>query len=328
MSNHTKKVRTKMICWLCICVVMLCTLSSSGLTEMHRVLLVPLNQNSCEHADYMMELAEHGFQKDCQNTSANIEGLLPLCDSTVLALEPCKVSYYYVNSGNTLDEVAQTLRHQRYETSVGYSLYGDKIFDYTNYLPSKVYATASYRQEFLDNFGTLAIHNHPSGGPFSVNDLYAEAKFNTPIAMVIGNEYTYMIQPMWDGWGDPEALRLFYSEQIQKYETMAWSYVRNTYRYSAQKLLNEPERQDDGSLKWYCDNAVRKALYGGSASGTIMLDIGTWYYDKALKETAKKFNLLYVRELTDVFDFTNIDVCRPATECVPVMRKSIERVFY
>lgn len=308
----------------CLLVVGL-LLTSSETTTLCKAEALPLRSDPCEQTFLRYGAATKAVLTNDFTDPNHVEPALSLNDALHLETAPSTTAYWHVDSGNNLAQVAQKLRKQNYETAVGFTYFGEKAFDYTNFLPSSVKATASHRQEFLKNHGTLSIHNHPSEQPFSAGDLYTESKLNVPILMVITDRYTYTLQPL-SGWADPTELKTFYQERSQYYSNWTGAYLENTYRYSANKLLSEPERPDDGSFGWFCDHEVREALLAGQTSD-IGINIGVWYLNEVLKETAQKFNLLYTRELTDEFDFMDASVFCPAriTKLRAVALKARER---
>lgn len=218
--------------------------------------------------------------------------------------------YYYTNSGSSLQQVVQSLRKQRYESAVGFRRTGEKLYDYTNFLPSRVHATSSYRRAFAERGGTLSIHNHPSNSPFSAKDLHTEASLGTPIAMVISDRYIYTVQPLGDSWGDPEAIQNYYTEQIEAYQAMIADYRESINEsFVAEEILSAAPHPDDGSYKWFYRNEIRQQLLSGKTEN-ITVPEGIWSMDKAMERVAEKFNLLYTRVETDKFKY-NDDLFTP-----------------
>lgn len=86
-----------------------------------------------------------------------------------------------IDNGSTLEEVANNIKNQSYESIAGFDSEGKKLFNYTCNLKGQVFTTNTQREDFANHDGTLVIHNHPSDSSFSAADLYAEAYWNTPL---------------------------------------------------------------------------------------------------------------------------------------------------
>ncbi len=223
---------------------------------------------------------------------------------------------YAANSGGSLHAVVQTLRKQNYESAVGFSISAQKLFDYTNRCPWKVVGSALHRANFLELDGTLSIHNHPSCQAFSAQDLYAEALFNTPIAMVVTDRYVYTVQPKSGEWADPQALKDYCSSQQDLYLKRAQSYLDSiNHTYRPDKILSAPRTPDNGSYQWFWQEEIRKQLQKGNVS-SVSVSTGIWVTDQAMRQTARKFNLLYTRVETDYFNAGDYTVFVPVARLI------------
>ena len=197
---------------------------------------------------------------------------------------------YEINNGETLAEVAANLRKQEFESVLGFSNQGEKLFNYTSNLRSHSYITSTQFYEFLENDGQLFIHNHPSSCGFSAQDLYVEAKYQAPCAMVISDVYVYTIAAGNSGWGSPEALRDFYQERYNAYLAESTAYIA-TLRVNRRDALATPLTPDDGSLAWFCQSEIQQCLRS-NPEGDVVIRTGFWVTHRALLDTAAKFELI------------------------------------
>lgn len=215
---------------------------------------------------------------------------------------------YEYDNGDTLAEVAESLRQQKFESAVGFDSEGKKILNYTSYIQNHTYMTSTLIKAFLEDDGTLFIHNHPSSAGFSVQDLFVAAKYQIPRIMVISELYVYTLEPATaEGWGDPAEIRNFYKTAYNERLEEATDYLNHT-SYKRSEILAKPEREDDGSLEWFCENEARRSALEDSASFTI--HIGFWVSNQALIDTAAEFGLYYQRAYYEEFDFTDVAICQ------------------
>lgn len=208
---------------------------------------------------------------------------------------------YEIDNGDTLAEVAANLRKQEFESVLGFSHQGEKLFNYTSNLRSHAYITSTQFYEFLENDGRLFIHNHPSSCGFSAQDLYVEAKYQAPCAMVISDVYIYLIAAGESGWGKPEELRDYYQARYDAYLTEAIDYI-STLKVSRRDALAAPVTPDDGSLAWFCQDEIRQCLTN-NPDGDVVIRTGLWVTHRALLDAAARFDLIYSRTPSDSFNF-------------------------
>lgn len=213
------------------------------------------------------------------------------------------VQIYNVNDGNSFYEIAQNIRARDYESIIGFDVNGNKLFDCTSYLPSKSYTTAAIRRNFTLDYGTTIIHNHPSGSAFSAQDIYTEARYQTPRIIAIGNQYTYVFEPTTTGWGDPDAMKQFYEWRYNAYYDEATETVKN-FTYDRKTILNLADTPDDGSCHWFCVQ-ITKSILRANPNASVSFPIGIWITHRTMQDVAQQFNMLYYRVATDSFDFTD-----------------------
>lgn len=237
-------------------------------------------------------------------------------DTTTISQEPiltAKGNYIYpVNNGGCLDEVIQNLRGAEYESVCGFDYVGNKILDYTSYKKNTAYTTVPMREDFLNRGGLVLAHNHPSGNAFSGKDLYAEALYKTPCAMVISNEYIYTVMPGAQGWGNPEELRDYWQASYNYHLSYALSFTRN-YQVDRQAVINSPDRPDNGTMAWVCDQAIKDAAANGKTSGSLKVPLGGWVSHMTMLDVAARFQLNYQRYLTDEFSEAALGLFWPST---------------
>lgn len=209
------------------------------------------------------------------------------------------------DNGSTLAEVAVNIRTQEYEYMAGFDCYGNKLLNNTCNLKSSVASTNTQRTDFVRRNGTLIVHNHPSGSSFSAKDIYAEASWDTPCAMVISERYVYTLTPGDSGWGDPSALEEYHNQRRVFYETLTNTALASP-EFNPKNLLQAPVREDDGTFAWFCENEVR-AHYARNPHAYFVLDTGLWITNRTVEDVAYKFELNYQRVPFDEFDFKNFD---------------------
>lgn len=201
---------------------------------------------------------------------------------------------YLSDNGSTLDEVVQNLRWQDYEYHCGFDYQGAKLFDYTNQLTNHVYSTRSMRREFANLGGTVVVHNHPSGSAFSGQDLYAEALFNTPCIIAVGQEYVYVLRTGASGWSDPSTIKQYWQNSYDYHLNYANDYItQQGGNYSA------PTGVDDGSFEWFYNNYMWRAAQSGERPQK--LPYGLWVSHAVMRDVAGKFQLNYQRYAADGF---------------------------
>lgn len=162
-----------------------------------------------------------------------------------------------------------SIKDQDFETLATFDSNGKLLFETTSNNPDFVNITSEQLEQFWNEDGALTLHNHPSGSTFSATDLKAEAARGTRRAMIVTHDELYILEPGWQGWGDPEQLCRVYSAYSEAYaaEVTAHAEIRSP---SAQLI---------------------------------------WVQHQALLATADEFGLGYQRmSLDEVFCFHGIEV--------------------
>ncbi len=213
---------------------------------------------------------------------------------------------YHVDSGDTLAEVAETLRNQDYETVVGFSKGGMKLFDCTSYGETSSYTTTTIRDQFAENGGVLVVHNHPEEGSFSAVDLYTEASLGTRRLMVISPDYVYTLDfGAMQGKIAPEKLQKFYLQSTAERSAEIETYIDNLNgTFTRKEIAAMPAPEDTESVDGYCLNAIQTYLRENYHS-KVSINTGIWITHQAMLDTAEEFNLAYERTPYDEFDFTS-----------------------
>ncbi len=205
---------------------------------------------------------------------------------------------YCANSGNTIQDVINNLRYSDYEIVCGFDANGNKMFDYTSYQHNLAYTTNAQRSEFYNNGGTIVAHNHPSGSSFSGQDLYAEAIYDTPCAMVISKDYVYIAEPTNVAWDDATAIHDYWQASFNYHINYLSDYVYS-HPYNRQAILNSPDTPDDGSVQWFCQHEIKTCLQNNSE---VIVRAGIWASHRAMLDLAGHFNIEYYRYPIDEFD--------------------------
>lgn len=218
---------------------------------------------------------------------------------------------YQVNNGSSLEEVIQNLRGAEYESVCGFDYVGNKLLDCTSYQRNTVYTTGAMREDFLNLGGVVIAHNHPSGNSFSGQDIYVEASYKTPCAMVISDTYTYTLTPSAWGWGDPEELLQYWQASYRYHLDYALSYTRNYYA-DHKAIIAAPDVPNDDTMAWVCNRAIKDAAANGDV-GPIKVPVGGWVSHMTMLDVAAKFSLNYQRYLTDEFSETALGMFWPST---------------
>lgn len=151
----------------------------------------------------------------CQKTKK--EGL-KMTEETLLTCILESIQNLYHNnseSGNSLPEVIQNIRHQPYEIAAIFDQYGHKICEQTNHreelcaiaLPAEWQASAH-----------LMIHNHVVDGTFSPEDIVTAKDLDIQIVLVVTPHYNfYLLRPV-SGWPDNDDWLEEYRTIIQMYQ--------------------------------------------------------------------------------------------------------------
>lgn len=217
---------------------------------------------------------------------------------------------YPTDNGDTLAEIIRALRGKEIEFACGFYQNGQKAFEVTSNMTTKVYTTHSMRTDFIKDGGTLFVHNHPSGSAFSGQDLKSAAENEFERTMIISDEYIYTLEPTDVGWGEPTAMKDYWTERHNYYVAYSDAFFE-TYRPSTKALLAIEEfPTDDSSLKWFCDYEVWKSVKEDPEQ-LVWIDIGLWNSHHTMLDVAEKFQMEYHRYVTDEFDATNPKVFLP-----------------
>lgn len=218
---------------------------------------------------------------------------------------------YRANNGSSLEEVVENLRKAEYESICGFDYVGNKLLDCTSYRKNTAYTTSAMREDFLNLGGMVMAHNHPSGNSFSGQDIYVEASYRTPCAMVISDTYVYTLTPGAWGWGDPEALLQYWQASYSYHLDYALSYTRNYYA-DHQAIIAAPDVPNDDTMAWVCNRAIKDAAVNGDV-GPIKVPVGGWVSHMTMLDVAARFGLGYQRYLTDEFSEAALGIFWPST---------------
>lgn len=218
---------------------------------------------------------------------------------------------YQSDNGASLDEVVGALRNSEYETDCGFDYVGNKILDCTSYKKRTVYTTSQMRADFSNLGGVLMAHNHPSGNAFSGQDLYAEATYGTPCAMVISDNYIYTLMPGAWGWDDPEELLEYWQASYDYHLNYALSYTRNYY-VDHREIIRSPDVPNDDTMAWVCNRAIKDAAANGD-TGPIKVPVGGWVSHMTMLDVAAHFQMDYRRYPTNEFNEARLGLFLPST---------------
>lgn len=210
---------------------------------------------------------------------------------------------YPADSGSSLPEAVATIIEQDFETVVGFDENGEKILDSTSYLKSKVYTSSSQRKAFAEQDGILIIHNHPNGNSFSSQDLYTEAKYQTPRIMVVSKIFTYILEPQEEGWGDPSEMATYWRERRDYYVGYVSEYMA-AFRHSVSDVMAWELGDDDGSYDWFCKKVIQVSVLANQHE--IAIPSGLWITHQAMQDVAAKYKMEYSRYLTSEYDFADM----------------------
>lgn len=146
------------------------------------------------------------FGETVQSIVANCEDILP-------------ISNY--DSGDTVEEVIENLRHLPYEVGVFFDSNYQKIYDFTIYSEKECQLT--FPNEWLPHLQVF-IHNHPnSNWDFSDKDLWAAATLGCPTLIVVCKDYTCVIENWPRDWSHeaPESIR-----RLEDYRSFIYRHTR------------------------------------------------------------------------------------------------------
>ncbi len=208
-----------------------------------------------------------------------------------------------VDSGSDLPEVIATITEQDFETVVGFNENGEKILDSTSYLKSRVYTSSVQRGMFAEQGGALLIHNHPSGSSFSSQDLYAEAKYQTPRIMAVSKIFTYTLEPQESGWGDPDEMAAYWQKRYDYYVDYVDGYMED-FRYRVSDVMAWELGDDDGSFDWFCRKVIQTSILAGQRE--VAIPCGLWVTHQVMQDVAIEFEMEYYRYSTAEYDFTSM----------------------
>ncbi len=214
---------------------------------------------------------------------------------------------YSVDNGDTIDEVIANLHEHDYESIVGFSSDGEKLFDYTSYLPDSARITEADAKKLSSNKGSIVIHNHPDETSFSGKDILAAIKWDVSRMIVVAQSNVFVLSPPACGWGDPEIVYNYQQERVNQRLQELRSIVCGYYPRTAAEIIADPERPDDGSASWYYETEVRRQCTDTSFS-IVTICYADWATHRAAIDVAGRFGYLYQRIPLDDFNSTDFSL--------------------
>ena len=132
-----------------------------------------------------------------------------------------------IDHGDTLQEVLENIRYEKYEFFTAFDADGNKIFEWTSNDQLHVeMPNILLIPRFLNNGHTIA-HNHIYDSPFSNADLVTASHLNAQEVIVVSPNYTYTITPSENGWPKDSEIEGWFDFMRTQFssDSEVWRYI-------------------------------------------------------------------------------------------------------